>query len=163
MDSNKTFFSIEENRKRYEEIIFSWLGTPYRHWCAVKGRGADCMMFLVATLEEFGLLDSGATKLKYYPRDWHINGNVEILLNSIEENKHKLKQGTLIKYGKIEISEMLWGDWLCFSLSPKNLCNHGGIMVSDGKVLHSVYKKGVTLSAVEKMYPYFKCAYRLCL
>jgi len=46
-----------------------WIGTPYRHASAVKGRGSDCIGFAFAVYKELGLIDPNLRLPKNYSRE----------------------------------------------------------------------------------------------
>jgi cell wall-associated NlpC family hydrolase len=62
------------------EEVTSWLGTPYRHWCGVKGMGCDCIHFVARVVEASGL---GPFNIPWYPKDWHLHRSEELLREGI--------------------------------------------------------------------------------
>jgi len=78
-------YYFESIQKQYElkQILDSWIGTPYRHWCGVKGQGADCIHFVARVFEEIGIKEK--FKIERYAPDWHLHNTNEKLLNGIFE------------------------------------------------------------------------------
>ena len=77
------YFTPIERQLRLKEIIDSWIGTPFRHRCAVKGKkgGVDCINFCGEVYKEMGILDS--YELPKYGKDWHLHRQGEKLLTGI--------------------------------------------------------------------------------
>ena len=155
----KAYFSDERKKEEFRNALKSWLGTPHWHNVAVKGRGCDCASFIAASLLELGIL----TKLelpKYLPRDWHIHTTREYFLENFNKHQGFLKNGFAI----VEISkdsELWFGDWLIFSLSPKRLLNRSAIYFGDNKIIHSIQPHGVRIDNLPKYYPRLRKVYRL--
>lgn len=161
-----SIFSIPQHRQKLQTVINSWIGTPYWHQVAVKKRGADCILFIVACLEEAGFVKKGASKTEYYARDWHIFGTEEFLLNNIKKNTNKLLLGKAMFDENAEIprKRWVWGDILLFSTTKTGLKNHAAFYLEEYKIAHSLQKKGVCISPLrifkESQY---KCLIRICL
>ena len=66
----------ENNLKKLKAILDSWLKTPYRHQCGVKGAGCDCIHLIARVLEEMSF---GPFKIPEYSRDWHLHKTDQIL------------------------------------------------------------------------------------
>jgi len=69
----KYYFESEDRQKKLKEILESWLGTPWRHHCGVKGRGADCIHFVAEVLIECGALQRKKGMIPDYAPDWHLH------------------------------------------------------------------------------------------
>ena len=67
------FFDDETNLNRLREILNSWLGTPFRHLCGVKGLGVDCSRFVFHVLEELDLVSWRENTLPRHPRRWYLH------------------------------------------------------------------------------------------
>ena len=100
-------FDDIEKQKELKIILDSWLNTPFRHRCGVKGKGCDCIHFVARVFEEMGLLT--LNKVPNYPRDWHLHNTRELLAEAITKylavekvNLNSLKNGDIIlaHYGK---------------------------------------------------------------
>ncbi len=130
------YFDDEQNRQRFQEILDSWKGTPYRHFTAVKGCGADCTLFIASALVEAGILDG--VSYSYYPRDWHLNTQEEMVLGYIEKNvREHLAPGFSIDRLPAG-SPLQWGDVMGFALTKMNVTNHLGILVENNMMLGAI-------------------------
>ena len=70
--------------ERFLIICEDWYGTPYSHMQKAKRRGVDCTLFIAECLREAGFISK--VEYDYYPRDWHIHTNEEIVLNNIKNH-----------------------------------------------------------------------------
>lgn len=101
----KYYFEDKDRQEQLGKVLNSWLRTPFRHCCGVKGLGCDCIHFVIGVLEE---LDFGPFKVQNYARDWHLHNRNELLANGIkkqlkvEEVKKPYKNGDIIcfEFGK---------------------------------------------------------------
>ena len=78
----KYYFENNNNLNKLRIALIEWIGTPYRHWCGVKGLGTDCIHFVVRIMEEIGAIPK--IKIPEYPRDWHLHRSEELLLSGIK-------------------------------------------------------------------------------
>jgi len=130
----KWYFDSEERCQRLRQILEEWKGTPYKHRCAVKGQGADCILFVGAALAEAGAASPSILKnLPDYPRDWHIHRDVELLINEIE-SRLPVEKLSLRDYQPKN------GDILLYRFGKAQ--SHSSIYM-DGKVYQSVMGIGV--------------------
>lgn len=81
----KYFFEDIENQKKLKKILDEWVGTPWRHRCGVKGKGADCIHFVARVLEELGLLIWRDGLIPDYAPDWHLHNTRELLKDALEK------------------------------------------------------------------------------
>ncbi len=81
----KYFFENKENRDKLKKILESWIGTPFRHQCGVKGLGTDCAYFIANVFIELGLIQWRKDLIPDYPKDWHIHNTRELLKETIEK------------------------------------------------------------------------------
>lgn len=117
-----------------EEIITeakTWLKTPHKHACRVKGVGVDCAQFMLKVYVNAGLIDE--FNVGYYPSDWHFHRNEELYIDWVSkfcEQTKKPKRGdiALFKFGR------------CVS--------HGGLVYDDTNVIHSFIKQGVVITGL---------------
>jgi cell wall-associated NlpC family hydrolase len=78
------FFDSKEHQQKLRTVLEEWKNTPYKHRCAVKGAGADCIFFIGAVLIEVGAVPKNVMKgIPDYPHDWHLHKTDEVLLNEI--------------------------------------------------------------------------------
>lgn len=140
-------FTHEELWSKFKEELLSWIGTPYRHLCNVKQRGADCTLFIAQAMVNAGFLNR--VDYDYYPRDWHIHTREEFVLKSLEYHiKNNLPEGI----GAVDLDnkdEKIPGDLLVFSTTKKNVSNHCCIALDDfdsgmRMSIHSINRRGVS-------------------
>ena len=77
------YFADSEKQQELKRILDSWIGTPFRHHCGVKGLGCDCIHFVARVFEEIGILRWRKGLIPDYPRDWHLHNTRELLLESL--------------------------------------------------------------------------------
>jgi cell wall-associated NlpC family hydrolase len=100
---NKYYFDDAEKVAELGRILETWLGTPHRHHCGVKGLGADCIHFVGRVLEETGVGKWRKNLVPDYPRDWHLHNTRELLMERLIKevpgemvNLDDLKDGDII-------------------------------------------------------------------
>jgi len=118
------FFGTDEAKANLKAEMDSWLGTPYRHRASVKGRGADCIGFVVGVLRNVGYRER--FKVPDYPKDWHLHNMESILLREIRrqmrvEERHvdDLENGDLLLFyfGRtVSHAGFVWGRWVYHSV-----------------------------------------------
>lgn len=143
----KPLFEREDNWKRMERELLSWLDTPYRHLQNVKGRGADCTLFVAQAMVNVGFLLK--VEYDYYSRDWHIHTKEEFVLKSLEVHiKNNLPENiTAIDLSNSD--KLMRGDLILYSTTKKNVTNHCAILLDefDGRcqvTIHSINRRGVS-------------------
>jgi len=144
------YFAIPENKSRYEKILRSWIGTPYRHATVLKGRAADCVLFVAATLVELGVLPQ-LPNMGYYWRDWPVHGREEFLLKSIDTYRKDLIDGLFLERFEADEKEVIWGDWMIFKMFTK-FSNHSVVYLDDNQILHAVVNDKVRIEQYSKGY-----------
>ena len=77
------FFDNLKDIKRLGKILNSWVGTPHRHRCCVKGEGVDCICFVGCILMEMGIIESFFCP--DYAPDWNLHRGEELIKNGIEK------------------------------------------------------------------------------
>lgn len=136
------FFKNDYNYKVLERYTQSWIGTPYRHLTIVKGRGADCGLFICGVLKDFGLMKD--LSYEFYPSGWEVNARTECILDMMVDS---FKNSVVNK--KIIIEKMTpevgldRGDILTFSTGKNGITNHAAYYMEDGNLIHSLEKIGV--------------------
>lgn len=104
-----------------------WRGTPYQHAQRCHGAGIDCINLLCAAYGEAGLIRH--IELPYYPADWMLHRNQELILTGLlEQNMRQVEQPlpgdiALFRFGR------------CYS--------HGTIVVDWPRVIHAFAGLGV--------------------
>lgn len=120
----------------------SWLDTPYKHWSGVKGKGVDCIHFVVRVLEATGGTQGRFIRIQKYSKDWNLHRGEEMLREGIERQLYVQK----ISYPKershpIELKENIGpGDIVLFQFGRH--AAHVGIYL-DGLVYQTVTNDGV--------------------
>lgn len=101
----KGFFEEKENLRYLQSEIAEWKNTPYKHWTGVKGKGADCIHFIVEVYKEVGATKGRAIVIPKYPYDWHLHNGEKLLVDGIrkqfdckEVDETKPIDGDLILY-----------------------------------------------------------------
>lgn len=79
----KWYFEDINRQLRLKAIIDSWLDTPFRHRCAVKGKqgGVDCIHFIAEVFKELGVINDYI--VPDYACDWHLHRSEERLMLGI--------------------------------------------------------------------------------
>ena len=84
---------ISSSPKRAAVIAeaLSWIGTPYHHAQAVKGRGVDCVLSLIEWFARAGVIERFDPRP--YPASWFLHRDEERFLNGIERYADRLPDG----------------------------------------------------------------------
>lgn len=139
----KQIFEDNDEWKKMEKILLSWLHTPYRHLQMAKGRGADCTLFIADAWREYGILSK--VTFDSYSEDWYLHTNNEYIVDGIIKHiKSNFNSGYGAKQIK-DIQGILRGDLLCFSTTERNVSNHCAVYMNNDLIIHSVRKKEVCL------------------
>ena len=124
------------NGRKIANAALEYLGTPHVNQAKVKGKGVDCGMLLIASLEDAGAIPKDSIKVEPYSNEWHLHHSEEWFKSVVEtycEQVHELQEGDFIlyQYGR------------CVS--------HGAVYVGDNNVCHSLIGKGVILSNMDEV------------
>jgi len=121
------YFNDDDAWEKYQKEVISWENTPYRHLTMVKGRGADCTLFIGAQWLALGILTK--VKFDYYPKDWHKHDPTEFVIEQMWWHwKNFSAPGfEIMKIDTREEQDFLRGDILCFALSTTGVTNHAAI------------------------------------
>ncbi|NSX56247.1 NlpC/P60 family protein [Parasulfitobacter algicola] len=103
------------------QVARSWIGTPYRHQCSVKGAGSDCLGLLRGVWRE--CFDDEPENVPAYTADWSEPQGDEILL--------KAAQQYLFPVDHRQIDP---GDVVLFRLRENSIAKHLGIIGKTGDV-----------------------------
>ena len=79
----KGFFEEQENLEKLRSEIVEWRDTPYKHWTGVKGKGADCIHFIVRVYDVVGATKGRAIVIPKYPHDWHLHNGQALLVDGV--------------------------------------------------------------------------------
>lgn len=77
------YFDDLTKQTELKRILDEWIGTPFKHHTGVKGRGCDCIHFVIKVYEELGFITLKKGMIPEYPRDWHLHNTRELLLVNI--------------------------------------------------------------------------------
>ena len=155
----KKYFENDKNWQQFKEILFSWEGTPYRHMQMVKGRGADCTLFVGAVWKEVGLLKD--VVFEYYDPKWCFKTKEERVLKSIfQHSQYYAKEGVVLTRHKKD-EPLFRGDLVVFATTRTGLTNHAGVYLGENKIIHAVPKRGVSTYTIndswrERMTAFFR-------
>ena len=136
------YFLNDEVWNKFMPIVESWLETPYRHLTMVKGRGADCTLFIGACWQEAGILTE--VTYDYYPRDWHYHTTDELVLDGLYRHfsEHAAPGFKVERLPKR--TKFLRGDMLSFATTAVKVSNHASIYLANGYMVHSINRRGVS-------------------
>jgi len=115
-----------------ENVLTSWLNTPFRHGCGVKGRGADCGTFVLRVLEETKFTNK-PYKIPFYASDWFRHKGDDRMLNWMITN---------IPHEELKAPE----DGCIMLFHFGRLTSHSAIYLN-GHLYHSLNRIGVKKSA----------------
>jgi cell wall-associated NlpC family hydrolase len=121
-----------------------WIGTPYRHMTNMKGRGADCTLFIAATMKNAGFLTD--IIFKEYSRDWHLHENNNVVMESYAEGANNLLPGLLMQNIEGCANSYMRGDVFLMSVVPSGVIHHAGICIDQNTMIHCIQPRGVQLS-----------------
>ena len=134
------YFESDINYKRLEGVINSWIGTPYKHLTVVKGRGADCALFIGGILKDIGIINK--IIFDYYPHDWFIHTDKEYVLDGIMEYvKNQARSNIKLEIYTPEV-KLYRGDILGFNINSK-VVNHAAYYMEGNFLIHSLNRVGV--------------------
>jgi cell wall-associated NlpC family hydrolase len=125
----------------------TWLDTPWVHMQAAKGHGVDCVQFIISLAKTAGILPSAYKTVKY-SRDWYFHAEESLILEGILGYCDKMPDGD-IQAGDIVLMRF------------KRVVSHAALYVGDGKIIHSVIRKGVVKETLEMYQRFITGVYRL--
>lgn len=135
-------FSDDATWDAFEREAMSWLGTPYRHCTAVKGRGADCTLWIGSCWVAVGILKK--LSYHYYPKDWYVHRVDERILEGLYSHfrEHAVEGFSIKRYTPEEQPKR--GDVLSLSINcAERVSNHAALYLGGDKVLHAAPRQGV--------------------
>ena len=106
-------------RSEFIQEARTWLGTPWQHHQKCKGVGVDCVMFLVACGEAFGI-PYGITE-NYYRTPVG-----DSLLRELDKN-----------FNRISFNEVKPGDILVFKAVIKGNPTHVAFYTGNNRIIHA--------------------------
>lgn len=72
---------IMVQRRGVVDVARTWIGTPYHDNAKLKGVGTDCLNFMVASVEEYGLIP--VVKVPHYYRGQNMHRTEETYINGL--------------------------------------------------------------------------------
>lgn len=124
------------NGEKIAKAAMDYLGTPHVNGQKVKGKGIDCGMLLIASLEDAGLVAKNEIKIKPYSSEWALHHSDEWFLRYVE---------TYCK--KVPLSDLKAGDFLLYQYG--RCISHGGVYVGNNTICHACIDLGVILSSLD--------------
>ena len=115
-----------------------WLKTPYKHQCAMRGQGADCLGLLIGVYTE--IIGRPPEAAPPYSADWSEAGGDEMLLRAA--HKYLLP---------LSLNEAVAGDVLIFRFSSHAVAKHCAIITRSGRdarMIHAVSGREVMETAI---------------
>lgn len=143
----RPLFEDDKIWKEVEKELLSWVGTPYRHHTAVKGRGVDCTLYIGTVLKNVGLLSE--VEQPYYPRDFHRHSSREVVLENIFKHALRYLPANVVLRRVLDES-LMRGDLLTFKTKGSLVFNHTGVYLGDGKFVSATVARGVCVLELEK-------------
>ena len=141
------YFENINNWNAYHKELLEWIDTPYRHMTNIKGRGADCTLFIAATLKNAGILTE--IYFKDYPKDWHLHQNQSIVVDSYTEGAKHLLPGLSMETFEDLPKQFIHGDIILMSIMSSEVIHHAGIYIDQKTMIHCIQPRGVQLVSFE--------------
>ena len=140
LNNMKKYFENDINYKRFDGVINSWIGTPYKHLTVVKGRGADCALFICGILKDIGIINK--IVFDYYPHDWFIHTDKDYVSDGfIDHIKNYAKSNIELEKYTPEV-KLYRGDILGIAINSK-VINHAAYYMEGNFLIHSLDRVGV--------------------
>lgn len=120
---------MNAERQAIVDEALSWVGTPYLHANAVKGKdgGVDCAMILVAVYKKLGYAPQDLDP-RPYPMQWFLHRDEERFL------------GWLERLSKRQVGQPQPGDIALFTFG--RTVSHAGIVIADDTMVHAYRPAG---------------------
>jgi len=125
------YFDDIKKQKKLKIILESWVGTPFKHKTAVKGKGCDCIHFVGSVFQEIGLFKFNLKTVPDYPPDWHLHNTRELLSEGIAER---------LSVERVDLNNLINGDIILSHYGKAS--SHAGIYF-DGYVYQALTSIGV--------------------
>jgi len=128
---------------QFRDEVGSWIGTPYRHNTMVKGRGADCSLFLGACLKNAGILSD--IVYDYYPKDWFSTADRDMIVDNLYTHfADHAAPGFAIRQLP-PTAPVIRGDFLAFATcaTRPSISNHAGVLIQRARMAHCAPGRGV--------------------
>lgn len=109
----------------------------------IKGRGADCALFVAAAMQKTGFL--GEIPRQEYSRDWHLHENSSLVLESYFIGIRNCREGLVFELMDGCPEHCLRGDMFLMSCVPSGIIHHAGICINEHSMIHSIQRQGVKI------------------
>lgn len=116
--------------RKIANAALEWLGTPHINQAKVKGKGVDCGMLLIASLEGAGAIPQDSIAVEPYSNEWHLHHSEEWFKSVVEAYCDK-------------VDELQEGDFILYQYG--RCVSHGAVYIGDGVVCHSEIRNGCIL------------------
>jgi cell wall-associated NlpC family hydrolase len=116
----------QEERDRVEEVVRTWVGTPYHDLASKKGAGVDCAMLLREVYVEAGIMEP--FPIAHYSPQFFLHGDEERYLSYVMPRGREITEG-----------EVRPGDMALYKIG--RVYAHGAIVVKPGwpRIVHAHY------------------------
>lgn len=142
------YFAADELWEPFKTELCTWIGTPYRHFSAEKGVGADCALFINSVFVSVGIV--AKVDYKYHSRFWFLFDNQEIVLTELRNSfKKNLCKNIILE--TVNGDNLLRGDILTFAMNSV-VTNHVAIYIDSETVVDSTRNNGVCLTPLSESY-----------
>lgn len=136
-------------RRMITEESRSWLRTPYRKQCMIKGVGVDCGMFPYMVLSKLGLVPDLSGELPVLKDwqvleqtdDWFCHTSEQRYARIVERYFRRLIESQARREFSAEFSE---GNLVLLQTKGSRVYNHGGLITSWPRVIHCFPPNGVS-------------------
>ena len=117
--------------RKIANAALEYLGTPHVNQAKVKGKGVDCGMLLIASLEDAGAVEKDSIEIAPYSNEWHLHHSEEWFKDYIEKYCDK-------------VEELQEGDFVLYQYG--RCASHGAVYVGNGIVCHALVNHGCVLT-----------------
>ena len=117
--------------RKIADAALEYLGTPHVNQAKVKGKGIDCGMLLIASLEGAGAVPKDSIEIAPYSNEWHLHHSEEWFKGYIEKYCDK-------------VEELQEGDFVLYQYG--RCASHGAVYVGNGIVCHALVNHGCVLT-----------------
>lgn len=101
----------------------TWVGTPFHHAQAVKGRGVDCVFSLIEWFSRAGVIERFDPRP--YAATWFLHRDEELFLHGITRYADRLKEGVAPLPADVAIYRF------------GKCAAHGGLIIDDDFIVHA--------------------------
>ena len=120
--------------RKIANAALEYLGTPHVNQAKVKGKGVDCGMLLIASLEDAGAVEKDSIEIAPYSNEWHLHHSEEWFKDYIEKYCDK-------------VEELQEGDFILYQYG--RCASHGAVYVGNGIVCHALVNHGCVLTEMD--------------